>query len=95
MPFDIRRFCGGLHSRRDLPAKVALARQVIKERDYDVVHAADWPFFIALAVSRGLTRARMVVTVHGTEISETQAPEKRLAIWVLGSSWPAYEGHGQ
>lgn len=91
LPFDIRRFCGGLHSRRDLPAKVAVARQVIKERDYDVVHAADWPFFIPLAVSRGLTRARMVVTVHGTEINETQAPEKRLAIWLAGVFGPRTE----
>jgi glycosyltransferase involved in cell wall biosynthesis len=91
LPYEIRRFGGGLHSRRDLPAKVALVRRIIAEDDYDVVHAADWPFFIPLALSRGRTSARLVVTVHGTEINETQAPEKRLAIWLAGVFGPRTE----
>jgi len=91
LPFEIRRFAGGLHSRRDLPAKVALARRIVGERDYDVVHAADWPFFIPLALSRGRTRGRLVMTVHGTEINETQAREKRLAIWLAGVFGPRTE----
>lgn len=91
LPYEIRRFSGGLHSRRDLPAKVALVRRMIGARDYDVVHAADWPFFIPLALSRKRTRARLVVTVHGTEINETQAPEKRLAIWLSGVFGPRTE----
>ncbi|MCK9908154.1 glycosyltransferase family 4 protein [Microbacteriaceae bacterium K1510] len=91
LPFEVRRFPGGLHSRRDLPAKVALARRVINESDYDVVHAADWPFFIPLALARGRTEARIVMTVHGTEINETQAREKRLAIWLAGVFGPRTE----
>jgi glycosyltransferase involved in cell wall biosynthesis len=79
-PFRIRRFCGGLHSRRDLPAKIRLARDQIPADSYDVVHAADWPFFIPAALSRRRTPARFIVTVHGTEINETQTRLKRLAI---------------
>ena len=91
LPYEIRRFSGGLHSRRELPAKVALVRRLVAEHDYDVVHAADWPFFIPLALSRKRVRGRMVVTVHGTEINETQTPEKRLAIWLAGVFGPRTE----
>lgn len=78
--FRIRRFHGGLHSIRDLPAKIRLTRDQVATDSYDVVHAADWPFFIPLALSRRRTPARLIVTVHGTEINETQTRLKRLAI---------------
>ncbi len=90
-PFAIRRFNGGLHSRRDLPAKVALVRSTLASERYDIVHAADWPFFIPLALSRGRTDARLLMTVHGTEINETQKPEKRLAIRLAGVFGPRTE----
>jgi phosphatidyl-myo-inositol dimannoside synthase len=91
LPFEIRRFAGGLHSMRDLPAKVRLARRAIGEDRYDVVHAADWPFFIPLALSRGRTTARMLMSVHGTEINETQTALKRLAIRCAGVFGPRSE----
>jgi phosphatidyl-myo-inositol dimannoside synthase len=80
LSFDIRRFSGGLHSMRDLPAKIFLTRHAIDMDEYDVLHAADWPFFIPVALSRKRTSARVVMTVHGTEINETQTLSKRLAI---------------
>jgi glycosyltransferase involved in cell wall biosynthesis len=84
LPFEVRRYQGGLHSMRDLPSKIRLARRHIASGCFDVVHAADWPFFIPLALSRGLTKARILMTVHGTEINETQTPLKRLAIRCAG-----------
>jgi phosphatidylinositol alpha-1,6-mannosyltransferase len=78
--FRTRRFSGGLHSARDLPAKVMLARSAIHADDYDILHAADWPFFIPVALSRGRTDARVIMTLHGSEINETQTFLKRLAI---------------
>lgn len=87
-PFQVLRFQGGLHSMRHLPAKIMLARRQIAAHDYDVVHAADWPFFIPLGLARNRTRARLVVTVHGTEINETQTPAKRLAIRSAGVFGP-------
>lgn len=91
MPFAIHRFSGGLHSARDLPAKTMLARSRIGAEPFDVVHAADWPFFIPVALARGLTPARVLMTVHGTEINETQTSLKRLAIRVTGVFGPRTE----
>ena len=88
LPFDIRRFRGGLHSMRDLPGKILLARSHVAARRYDVVHAVDWPFFIPVALSRNLTQARILMTVHGTEINETQTPLKRLAVRAAGVFGP-------
>jgi glycosyltransferase involved in cell wall biosynthesis len=84
LPFEIRRFHSGLHSMRGLPSKILLARNLVGAERYDVVHAADWPFFIPVALSRQLTSARLLMTVHGTEINETQTPLKRLAIRTAG-----------
>jgi glycosyltransferase involved in cell wall biosynthesis len=88
LPFEVARFPGGLHSMKDLPAKMMLARNKVRERPYDVIHAADWPFFIPVALSRWQTRARVLMTVHGTEINETQTPLKRLAIRSAGVFGP-------
>lgn len=90
-PFHIQRFPGRLHSMRDLPSKIALARRCIGSDEYDIVHAADWPFFIPLALARGRTRARLLMTVHGTEINETQTAMKRLAIRTAGVFGPRTE----
>lgn len=83
-PFNVHRFRGGLHSMRELPSKIRLARKHVALDNYDVVHAADWPFFIPVALSRDRTQARLLVTVHGTEINETQTRVKRLAIRTAG-----------
>lgn len=80
LPFRVHRFRGGLHSMRDMPAKIRLTRDQVIADSYDIVHAADWPFFIPAALSRRRTPARFIVTVHGTEINETQTRLKRLAI---------------
>lgn len=90
-PFRLHRFRGGLHSMRDLPSKIALARSSVRGADYDIIHAADWPFFIPLALSRRRTRARLLMTVHGTEINETQTSMKRLAIRTAGVFGPRTE----
>jgi phosphatidyl-myo-inositol dimannoside synthase len=88
LPFEVVRFRGGLHSMRNLPSKIMLARNKVRRGRFDVVHAADWPFFIPVALSRWRTQARMLMTVHGTEINETQTPLKRLAIRGAGVFGP-------
>lgn len=79
-PFSVSRFRGGLHSMRGLPAKIRLTHNLTSRRHYDIVHAADWPFFIPVSLARRQINGRMLMTVHGTEINETQTPLKRLAI---------------
>jgi glycosyltransferase involved in cell wall biosynthesis len=91
LPFEVIRFSGGLHSMRDMPRKILLARRGVRGDRYDVVHAADWPFFIPLALSRWRTPARVLMTVHGTEINETQTPLKRMAIRGAGVFGPRTE----
>jgi glycosyltransferase involved in cell wall biosynthesis len=91
LPFEISRFRGGLHSMRDLPAKIRIARGEVRKGCFDVVHAADWPFFIPVALSQRRTTARVLMTVHGTEINETQTPLKRLAIHGAGVFGPRTE----
>ena len=90
-PFHLQRFHGGLHSMRNLPSKILLAQARVRLDDYDIVHAADWPFFIPVALSRRRTKARLLMTVHGTEINETQTPLKRLAIRTTGVFGPRTE----
>lgn len=80
LAFRMRRFRGGLHSMRDLPSKVYLTRQALGTEHFDIVHAADWPFFIPVALSRRRSDSRIIMTLHGTEIYETQTFLKRLAI---------------
>ena len=91
LPFEVRRFRGGLHSMKELPSKARLARGLVGAKRYDVVHAADWPFFIPVALSRRLTQGRILMTVHGTEINETQTALKRLAIRTTGVFGPRTE----
>jgi len=91
LPFEVARFRGGLHSMRDMPRKIMLARRGVRGGRYDVVHAADWPFFIPLALSRWRTPARVLMTVHGTEINEVQTPLKRMAIRSAGVFGPRTE----
>jgi glycosyltransferase involved in cell wall biosynthesis len=91
LPFEVVRFPGGLHSMRELPRKIMLARRGVRAGRYDVVHAADWPFFIPLALARRHTPARILMTVHGTEINETQTPLKRMAIRGAGVFGPRTE----
>jgi glycosyltransferase involved in cell wall biosynthesis len=87
-PFRTRRFRGGLHSMRDLPAKVRLTRGVVAASRHDIVHAVDWPFFLPAALARGRTEARLLMTVHGTEINEMQTGAKRLAVRASGAFGP-------
>ena len=91
LPFEVIRFRGGLHSMRDLPQKIMLARRRVRGDRYDIVHAADWPFFIPVALSRWRTPARVLLTVHGTEINETQTRLKRIAIRGAGVFGPRTE----
>jgi len=91
LPFKVSRFRGGLHSMRDLPAKIRLVHGETNKAYYDIVHAADWPFFIPVAMSRSHINGRMMMTVHGTEINETQTPLKRLAIRGAGVFGPRVE----
>jgi glycosyltransferase involved in cell wall biosynthesis len=84
-PFPVVRFRGGRHRARDLPAKILLVRALLLSGcRYDVVHAADWPFFIPLRLAPRRLAGQPVITLHGTEINELAGSYKRLAVGALG-----------
>src|SRR5260370_1869321 len=74
LPFEVRRFRGGLHSMRDLPSKIRLARSCVRAERYGVIHAADWTFLIPVTLSRTLTKAPIPLTVHRPKIHESHTP---------------------
>lgn len=92
-PFKVIRYPGGEHKMRDIPAKVSLVRKIAAEkRDFDIVHAADWPFFIPLALSRYRRSAKCVLTFHGTEVTFMQNPKRAILLRVMRfwNGWADY-----
>jgi glycosyltransferase involved in cell wall biosynthesis len=69
-PFELLRFPGGRHRALELPAKIRLVRRLVSQAQFDVVHAADWPFYIPTYLARRCHGGRNLLTLHGTEINE-------------------------
>ncbi|MGY4234693.1 phosphatidylinositol alpha-1,6-mannosyltransferase [Bradyrhizobium sp. USDA 4449] len=83
-PFKVIRFAGGRHRARELPSKIRLVRKLLAERQYDIVHAADWPFFIPLRLAPRRPGEQRLIMLHGTEINELAGSYKRLLVRWLG-----------
>ena len=88
LPFEVLRFRGGLHSMRDLPPRSCwrAAASAAIDTMWSMPPIGRSSFRVAL--SRWRTPARVLMTVHGTEINETQTPLKRLAIRGAGVFGP-------
>lgn len=85
LPFRVVRFKGGVSNAKGLPARILATRRILKRERFDVVHAADWPFFIPARLLRGLQpHARFLLTVHGTEIIYMQAPKRKRLLDMIG-----------
>lgn len=66
--FDVIRFNADIyHGRKDLPGVLLQSWRGVRCRDFDIIHAADWPFVMALAFFRKLHRFQFVASVHGTD----------------------------
>lgn len=92
-PFSVRRFRGGVHSMKELPAKISLVRSIARSSSqFDVVHAVDWPFFIPLALSQFRGRVKCLLTFHGTEITYMRKFKRAFLLRCLGfwSGWARY-----
>ena len=79
-PYQVVRFPGGAASFRRLPARIALLRRLTATKDYDIIHAVDWSFFIPV---RMIGTGRKLLTLHGTEIRHMQAPKRRVLLDIL------------
>ncbi|WP_022676940.1 glycosyltransferase family 4 protein [Novosphingobium sp. B-7] len=85
LPFTVRRFASGTPTMRGLPRRILETWRLLGRERFDIVHAADWPFFIPLSLARSRLRgARVLLTVHGTEIIYMQAPKRRAMLDAIG-----------
>ncbi|SIR11720.1 phosphatidylinositol alpha-1,6-mannosyltransferase [Rhizobium sp. RU20A] len=92
-PFNVIRYPGGEHQMGDIPAKIALVRKIAREAGhFDFVHAADWPFYMPLALSRYRRSAKCVLTFHGTEVTFMQNPKRAILLRLMRfwSGWADY-----
>jgi len=82
LPEKIVRFAGGAANAKGLPARIRATRRLLGAERFDIVHAVDWPFFIpvALAPRNG---ARVLLTVHGSEIIYMQERKRRLLLMLV------------
>lgn len=91
--FEVIRYPDGAPNMRGLPKRIAMTFKVAAAGRYDIVHAADWPFFIPLRLLSQRRAPRRVLTLHGSEIRYMQAPKRRLVLdlmrfWTPGwASW--------
>lgn len=81
-PFEVLRFSGARHTFKDAAPKYLWLSALLARREFDIVLAADWPFFLPLALQKG--SARRLFMLHGTELFEMRAPHKRAAIAASG-----------
>lgn len=79
-PFRILRFRGGENTASGIVDKAMWTIKLAASEHFDVVHAADWPFFLPVAVSGFRRRARCLITFHGTEINQMHRRSRRIAL---------------
>ncbi len=66
-PFRVIRFDGGMYKSRGLAPLVWNTVSLLRALDYDLLHAADWPFVFVLALINKFTANRFIATIHGTD----------------------------
>ena len=67
-PFTIIRYGAGAYSYRKLPRLIWRTYRKAKPSMYDLIHAMDWPYIMALAFVNRFKEIPFVATVYGTEI---------------------------
>ncbi|PWB70810.1 hypothetical protein C3F09_08640 [candidate division GN15 bacterium] len=67
-PVTVERYRAGTYNFRRLPFVVARTWRESRRRDYDILHAVDPSYTLALAFLNHLKRIEFVATAHGTEI---------------------------
>lgn len=68
LPFELVRYRGDIYHVTQLPALLRRVRHWVKVREWDVIHACDWPNIMALAFLNKLFRVDFQAIVYGTDI---------------------------
>lgn len=83
--FRVVRYASGPATMRTLPHRVAAARRLLASEQFDIVHAADWPFYIPVRLAVGrLDGARTLLTAHGSEVVYMNASRRRWMLAAIG-----------
>ena len=67
-PFPIIRYHAGVYSFKKLIPLLMRTWRYAKADGYDMIHAVDWPYAMALAFINKIKKIPFVATVYGTEI---------------------------
>lgn len=91
LPFRIKRFASGSPTMRELPLRILETWRLLGQENFDIVHAVDWPFFIPVRLAMWRVHgARILLTVHGTEIIYMQAFKRKLMLNAIGFWRPGW-----
>lgn len=75
VPFRVCRFRGGVYSWRSLiPLLARTIGQVSRRGRYDLIHAANWPWAMALSLINRATRTPFLASTHGAELLGVRQP---------------------
>ena len=66
-PYKVRRFSGSLYKTSLMPRVIAEVA-TINTDDFDIIHAAEWSFVVALHLVQPFKKIPFIATVHGTDI---------------------------
>ena len=75
VPFRVCRFRGGVYSWRSLiPLLARTIGQACRRGRYDLIHAANWPWAMALSLVNHVARVPFLASVHGSELRGLRQP---------------------
>lgn len=77
----VRRFPAELFHFRELKRFERVAREVIDQGSFEVVHAADWPMIVALR-NLALKKTQTIATLHGNDLLNIR---RSLRAWMAGA----------
>jgi phosphatidyl-myo-inositol dimannoside synthase len=65
--YSVHRFSGGLYKTSTMPRVIAEVAKINPD-DFDIIHAAEWSFVVALHLIQPFKKIPFIATVHGTDI---------------------------
>jgi len=64
----VQRFTGGKFRAYNTFSAITALIRALRKNDWDIVHAADWPFVLLCCLLRKFVRLSYCATIHGTDI---------------------------
>jgi len=72
LPYALQRFRGGRYAMRRFGHVLAHTARILANPNADVIHAAEWPYALALGLLPHPKNVRIVTTFHGSELLRNQ-----------------------